>query len=65
MSGLQEVIDKLIDLSVNLLYAISEITAMHIPDNDLGCCKECFQQWPCQTITALKDAFTEMENDDE
>lgn len=65
MGGLQEVIDKLIDLSVNLLYAISEITAMHIPDNDLGCCKECFQRWPCQTVTALKDAFTEMENDDE
>ena len=36
MDSLQQVIDKLIDLSVNLLYAISEITAMHLPDSDLG-----------------------------
>lgn len=60
-NGLQEIIDKLIDLSVNLLYAISEITAMHIPDIELGCCRECFQSWPCQTITALKEAFNENE----
>ena len=65
MDSLQEVIDKLIDLSVNLLYAVSEISAMHIPDNDLGCCKECFQSWPCQTINALKEAFTEIEDNDE
>ena len=64
MSGLQEVIDKLIDLSVNLLYAISEITAMHIPDNDLGCCKECFQSWPCNTLNALKEAFREQDDDE-
>jgi len=61
MDSLQQIIDKLIDLSVNLLYAISEITAMHIPDIDLGCCKECFQSWPCQTINALKEAFNEDE----
>ena len=65
MDSLQQVIDKLIDLSVNLLYAISEITAMHLPDNDLGCCKECFQAWPCQTVNALTEAFREMEDDDE
>ena len=65
MDSLQQVIDKLIDLSVNLLYAISEITAMHTPDNDLGCCKECFQAWPCQTVNALTEAFREMEDDDE
>jgi hypothetical protein len=61
MSGLQEVIDQLINLSVNLLYAISEITAMHTPDNDLGCCNECFKQWPCPTVNALKEAFNEDE----
>lgn len=61
MDSLQEIIDKLIDLSVNLLYAISEITAMHIPDIELGCCRECFQSWPCQTINALKEAFNEDE----
>ena len=65
MDSLQQVIDKLIDLSVNLLYAISEITAMHLPDNDLGCCKECFQAWPCQTVNALTEAFREMKDDDE
>ena len=65
MDRLQEVIDKLIDLTVNLLYAVSEISAMHIPDNDLGCCKECFQPWPCNTLNALKEAFTETEDDDE
>ena len=64
MDSLQEVIDKLIDLSVNLLYAISEITAMHIPDNDLGCCKECFQTWPCNTLNALKEAFREQDDDE-
>ena len=64
MDSLQQVIDKLIDLSVNLLYAVSEISAMHIPDNDLGCCKECFQHWPCNTLNALKEAFRE-EDDDE
>ena len=64
MDSLQQVIDKLIDLSVNLLYAVSEISAMHIPDNDLGCCKECFQTWPCNTLNALKEAFRE-EDDDE
>ena len=64
MDSLQEVIDKLIDLSVNLLYAVSEISAMHIPDDDLGCCKECFQTWPCNTLNALKEAFRE-EDDDE
>jgi hypothetical protein len=61
MGSLQEIIDKLIDLSVNLLYAISEITAMRIPDIELGCCRECFQSWPCQTIKALKEAFNEDE----
>jgi hypothetical protein len=61
MDSLQQIIDKLIDLSVNLLYAISEITAMHIPDIELGCCRECFQSWPCQTINALKEAFDEDE----
>ena len=64
LDSLQEVIDKLIDLSVNLLYAVSEISAMHIPDDDLGCCKECFQTWPCNTLNALKEAFRE-EDDDE
>ena len=64
MASLQEVIDQLITLSVNLLYAISEISAMHIPDNDLGCCKECFQTWPGNTLNALKEAFRE-EDDDE
>jgi hypothetical protein len=65
MDSLQQVIDKLIDLSVNLLYAISEITAMHLPDSDLGCCKECFQSWPCRTVNALTEAFHGMEDDDE
>lgn len=64
MASLQEVIDQLIDLSVNLLYAVSEISAMHIPDDDLGCCKECFQSWPCKTLNALKEAFTEQDNDE-
>jgi len=61
MGSLQEIIDKLIDLSVNLLYAISEIAAMHVPDIELDCCRECFQSWPCQTINALKEAFNENE----
>jgi hypothetical protein len=65
MDSLQQVIDKLIDLSVNLLYAISEITAMHLPDSDLGCCKECFQAWPCKTVNALTEAFRELDDDDE
>ena len=65
MDRLQEVIDKLIDLTVNLLYAVSEISAMHIPDNDLGCCTECFQAWPCKTVNAFKEAFSETEDDDE
>ena len=65
MDSLQQVIDKLIDLSVNLLYAISEITAMYLPDSDLACCKECFQSWPCKTVNALTEAFREMEDDDE
>ena len=65
MDSLQQVIDKLIDLSVNLFYAISEITAMHLPDNDLGCCKECFQSWPCKTVNALTEAFRELDDDDE
>lgn len=64
MASLQEVIDQLIDLSVNLLYAVSEISAMHIPDDDLGCCKECFQSWPCNTLNALKEAFREQDNDE-
>ena len=65
MDSLQQVIDKLIDLSVNLLYAISEITAMHLPDMELDCCKECFQSWPCKTVNALTEAFRELEDDDE
>jgi len=53
MDRLQQVIDQLIDISVNLLYAVSEISAMHIPDNDLECCKECFQPWPCRTLETI------------
>jgi hypothetical protein len=65
MSGLQEVIDKLIDLNVSLLYAISEITANHLPDVDLGCCKDCFQQWPCRTVKTLMDSFTDIDENNE
>ena len=53
MDRLQEEIDYLIELSVNLLYSLSEISLMHIPDNDLGCCKECFQSWPCRTLETI------------
>jgi hypothetical protein len=65
MDSLQNVIDQLIELSVNLLYAISEITSMHTPDTELGCCKECFKAWPCQTINTLKEAFNEINDKDE
>ena len=53
MDRLQEFIDRLVDINVNLLCAISEISLMHIPDNDLGCCKECFQSWPCRTLETI------------
>ena len=61
MDELQNLIDNLIDLSVKLLYAISEITGTHLPDLELNCCAECFKPWPCPTIQTLKEALDEQD----